>query len=544
MNSKSNFGLRLQILSILGIGITTMIVSFVIGVLVKNSQIDEYQTLFSQDTSQIEQISNLNIKFKTQVQEWKNTLLRGHDSDQRDKYWGRFEQHAQEITDEIRLIAKDGNDPKLNALLTEFSAIYPTMISKYRDGYQLFLTSNYDHKKADSFVSGIDRQPSKLLSEAVSLVKASVLEKGQILKQESTEFSYINAVMMIATTLFTIIFLITMFEKRFITPIKQLSQTSAYLSKGDFTQKISNERTDEIGDLLNNVESIRTGLGKLINDILVNMEQLGIFMDNTFSQLNVIGGDIEHSHTRSLDLKELNERIMTSSSNLSKSGMDTQSFLRENADSMQTEITEHLASKALAKQVDDAMQNSIERMRQLKTESDSISNMLGTIQQIAEQTNLLALNAAIEAARAGESGRGFAVVADEVRTLAQKTQVSASEINSTIEKLNSNTDSAFDSIESSISLTTQTTDKFGSMIEFMQSTNELLSTLVAQQETVTSQIEAQFESSKKVSNEIEEAVAATQKTKESNDEITHNTKNVQSIISEIQVLASKFVVEK
>ncbi|GBL06280.1 chemotaxis sensory transducer [Glaciecola sp. KUL10] len=521
-----------------------MIVSFVVGVLVKNSQIDEYQTLFSKDTSQIEQISNLNIKFKTQVQEWKNTLLRGHDSGQRDKYWGRFEQHAQEITDEIRSIANNDNNPKLNALLTEFSAIYPTMIGKYREGYQLFLTSNYDHKQADSFVRGIDRQPSKLLSEAVSLVKASVLEKGQILKQESTEFSYINAVMMIATTLFTIIFLITMFEKRFITPIKQLSQTSAYLSKGDFTQKISNERTDEIGELLNNVESIRTGLGKLINDILVNMEQLGIFMDNTFSQLNVIGGDIEHSHTRSLDLKELNERIMTSSSNLSKSGMDTQAFLRENADSMQTEITEHLASKTLAKQVDDAMQNSIERMRQLKTESDSISNMLGTIQQIAEQTNLLALNAAIEAARAGESGRGFAVVADEVRTLAQKTQVSASEINSTIEKLNSNTDSAFDSIESSISLTTQTTDKFGSMIEFMQSTNELLSTLVAQQETVTSQIEVQFESSKKVSNEIEEAVAATQKTKESNDEITHNTKNVQSIISEIQVLASKFVVEK
>ncbi|EXJ12024.1 PAS domain S-box protein [Nitrincola nitratireducens] len=72
--------------------------------------------------------------------------------------------------------------------------------------------------------------------------------------------------------------------------------------------------------------------------------------------------------------------------------------------------------------------------------SQTISNIVGTINGISEQTNLLALNAAIEAARAGDVGRGFAVVADEVRSLAANSKDASSEIDKlvkdTVSKIN------------------------------------------------------------------------------------------------------------
>ena len=78
------------------------------------------------------------------------------------------------------------------------------------------------------------------------------------------------------------------------------------------------------------------------------------------------------------------------------------------------------------------MQQMVESMGRLRTQSTEIAAITGVIDGIAFQTNILALNAAVEAARAGDQGRGFAVVAAEVRALALRSANAARQIKALI----------------------------------------------------------------------------------------------------------------
>ena len=86
------------------------------------------------------------------------------------------------------------------------------------------------------------------------------------------------------------------------------------------------------------------------------------------------------------------------------------------------------SAKSNAEKSGQVVREAVEAMGGIEKSSQSITQIIGVIDEIAFQTNLLALNAGVEAARAGDAGRGFAVVAQEVRALAQRSADAAKEI--------------------------------------------------------------------------------------------------------------------
>jgi len=247
---------------------------------------------------------------------------------------------------------------------------------------------------------------------------------------EAPAISLRNKFLIISIILAIIVFIISrIISNSIVNPIINISKIVSKVANGDLTETIPvDDRKDEVGTLASSFSIMFSNLREQIKE--------------TLEGTNIIAGSTS-------EISATTNQFASSTSEISASVNETVTSLKEvkQTTNASSDKASSMATRAkdvviTARNGDKAVEETIEAMNNIQSQmisiaesivglsekSQSIGEIISSVDDLAEQSRLLAVNAAIEAVKAGEQGKGFSVVAGEIKSLAEQSKQSTAQI--------------------------------------------------------------------------------------------------------------------
>lgn len=397
----------------------------VFGIYKLSGSLDVYSQVVKNDLAAEEAVAAMHLDFKTQVQEWKNVLLRGKDPQQLDKYWSAFQKHEQKVVKAAAQLQSVLPPGEARNTVEQFAQAHAKMGEGYRKGIEQFKTAGFDAAIGDTAVKGMDRAPSDLLHAVTE--KIDTMSNGRIaLAENSSRQAIIISLVLMVTGFASAVIAGILISRAVTRPLHHVVDLARQIASGDLTPEITVSTRDESGQMLQALKDMNGSLAATVTQVRIASDAIST------ASAQIASGN--------LDLSSRTEQQYGALQETATSMEEQTTAIRRNVDNAQEANQLAMSASEVATRGGEAVTKVVATMGQIEQSAKRIFDIIGVIDGIAFQTNILALNAAVEAARAGEQGRGFAVVASEVRTLAQRSANAAKEIKGLIEESVRNVD--------------------------------------------------------------------------------------------------------
>lgn len=486
--------------------------------------------------------------FKTQIQEWKNILLRGNREQDFEKYRSQF--NDQEMLVQRRLADAKTSLQKIgigDLGIDSLIATHKRLGDEYRQLLQYYDKSDPESGKfTDKAARNKDRAASEEFVDIVAKIEKQVIERNTQLNDESMRSYRATRNALLAAILIFLTGLILSMRHILRGLLAQIGGEPAEavtaalrVATGDLTYNDSLRAAPE-NSLLFAVGRMQQQLHEMVSSIQESAARLNsVALD--------IGGAIEGQAATSAQMSSSVAEITSTMEEFSASSTQIadQSKVVVNIANQTLDGSREgsLAMQMVLSRMNDIQsdnQNSLQEIVDLGNKSRQIGRVMELINTVAAQTKLIAFNAALEASSAGEAGKRFSVVAAEIRRLADSVTDSTSEIEARIGEIQDAIGRLVIASEkgaSGIAAGTQaSSDTAGSLDEIVAAASQTSS--AAQQISLSTQ--QQKIASGQVVMALREIVTASSQTAQSIERITRVSKEMSGLSQHLDSAVGRF----
>lgn len=210
--------------------------------------------------------------------------------------------------------------------------------------------------------------------------------------------------------------------------VSNIGRVTQGLAQGDLTGRVDAAASGELAQLKMHLNASMASLSEVLRSVTQNTH---IVASAAGEASTAIGQISDGAQNQNMAVTQIAAAVRQNAASVAEVARSTSDANRLSLRSVE------LVHQGIRK-----MEQMVEVVQSIASNSEQIHKITGVIEAIANKTNLLSLNAAIEAARAGEHGKGFSVVAEEVGKLASSSADSSQEIAALVQQAVSETQRA------------------------------------------------------------------------------------------------------
>ena len=343
-----------------------------------------------------------------------------------------------------KLVAQVSDDPAFAGHLFELKAA----VEAYRQGRAEQLVMIKEGKMEQAKALGFEAQESRFgklnaieLDLYTSAQNRARLTSTKVQGLAGTARTTMLVIGIIAVVLG--LFLAITLSHSIADPLRKIANLAERVAVGDLAfERLDLERKDEVGVLARAFGRLTDSLRSQIRNIAEGVSVLSSAaseISTSTSQFAATSAETAAAVSETTTtVEELRQTAMVASQK-AKLVSETSQKSAQVAQAGRKSVDDTVGGM---NRIREQMESIADRMVRLNEQSQSIGQIVTTVEDLAAQSNMLAVNAGIEAAKAGEQGRGFAVVAQEVRNLAEQSKQATAQVMTILNEIQKATNAA------------------------------------------------------------------------------------------------------